>query len=100
MIQEFVMTRIVDMNEVWYTNLGEDSSFSQKLLHTAQHNKLSLHRWNNKSLALFGLIFIDGIEAYSQLVSFLNFQLKDKSNRIIVINLSPYPLNKSEVLKI
>jgi transcriptional regulator with GAF, ATPase, and Fis domain len=94
------MNRIINLNEVWYTTFCDDSTYLQQTVRTIQQQKFTLQKWSNKSIAVFGIIFISGLTGYEQLISFLSIQLTGKGNRVIIINTDEQHLCRTDVLKI
>jgi transcriptional regulator with GAF, ATPase, and Fis domain len=72
----------------------------QQVTEAMEQRQISLQPWTNKTTAELGIIFIAGTEQFENLVSLLNIQLKQKGNRIIVLNTSADPLSRQEVMRI
>jgi transcriptional regulator with GAF, ATPase, and Fis domain len=62
--------------------------------------QIDMQPWTSKTDLELGIIFIAGNEQFDGLVSILNIQLKQKGNRIIVLNTSSETLSRQEVMRI
>ncbi|MHA4846476.1 sigma 54-interacting transcriptional regulator [Flavitalea antarctica] len=94
------MQRKTEHTAVWLQDLSENKMFNDKLSKTFTKNNLLLEKWHHKLAFPLGIIVIDGYHNYEALISLLNIQLKNKCERVIVINSSPDALNRDEVIKI
>ena len=72
----------------------------QKITEAFQQQQIDLQHWHNKTSIELGIIFIAGNEQFDNLISLLNIQLKQRGNRVIVLNTSPEPLSRQEVMRI
>ncbi|MGX5821008.1 sigma 54-interacting transcriptional regulator [Chitinophaga lutea] len=59
---------------------------------------VSLKPWSPAAREEFGLVLLQDIDRYDQLISFLNVQQKYKGHRIIVVNLDLRPLEPARAL--
>lgn len=84
---------------VWYINLTGQSHLIEKLVKNFRSSSLVLQPWFKETDAITGLILINGNESYEQLISILNFQLRDRNNRIIVASTAADRLANETVLK-
>jgi transcriptional regulator with GAF, ATPase, and Fis domain len=85
---------------VWYTILSARNQCVEDIFTTIRQHDIELINFDSRTDAAFGIVFVSGNGCYEQLISFLNFQVKLRGNRIIVINTICEPFNNSEVLKI
>jgi len=72
----------------------------QKVSEAFQQQQIDLQHWHNKTSIELGIIFIAGNEQFEHLISLLNIQLKQRGNRVIVLNTSSEPLSRQEAMRI
>lgn len=85
---------------IWYTILSLRNQCVENILIALKQQDIEPLHFEQKTEAVFGIIFISGNTNYEQLISFLNFQVKLRGNRIIVINTINAKFDNYEVLKI
>lgn len=85
---------------VWYTILSTRNQCVENIFTIVKHHDIELINFDPKTEAAFGIIFVSGNTCYEQLISFLNFQVKLRGNRIIVMNTVTDPFSNKEILKI
>jgi len=87
----------------WFfcTSLSNDSVMS-KILSSLYKQKLISEKWKPSSDLRLGLVFINGIVDYENLISFLQFHIKAQGQRVCVLNIGTDVLNadcKIRILK-
>ena len=85
---------------VWYSILSTRNQCVENIFALIKQHNIELVNFDSKSEAAFGIIFVSGNTCYEQLISFLNFQVKLRGNRIIVINTVTDPFSNNDILKI
>lgn len=89
-----------DGTEVWYLDFtGCKSLYIDTLAKSLSKEHLILRKWDADTAGDYGILFIEGMEKYEQVVSFLHVQIRHKGYRIIVLNTAPERLDKSYLLK-
>lgn len=94
------MSQKANCIDTWHINLGARQQTLDALSCILGKENIAVQPFSAKTSIPFGMILVNGVEYYEQLVSLLQIQLKHLGHRIIVVNTAPAPFSRAETMKI